>query len=316
LDKFIRHQALHLRILERLQNAVPKQVFEKIKKAREEHLKRFKDVMLKLENKNQIPEKLEKALEKIKGSRFQAISSLEFLKKVKTIVPEDQKQEIQKAEDKIMEKFKDRFQNMPPQVQEKFNNYLDKISENKEEQLNILENLQKRLQNRPDIQKRLMRGKEKIIKRIINIRQKKEKECLEKYLPHLPDKIKACVDQKVGNAVSPLKPEKIGQCIKGLSPEDMAKVKDIGKKLSECIGVKPKLPLNQEQGKRLEQILRNRIEIRAAREKQKIKKQEQQKNNASSAGEQLEKIKNLAPTKIPANLPKIQKKGTLPQPRY
>ena len=319
LDKFIRHQVLQQRVLGKLENTVPKQAFEKIKKAREEHLKRFRDVMLKLENKKKIPERLEKALEKVKGSKFKAIKNLEFLKRLETIVPEDQKQEIQQAEDKIMERFKDKLEKMPPQVQKRFSGYLEKVPGNKEQQLQILQGIQERLQNRPELQKRLMEGKKEIIKKVMNLRRERVKKCLEQYLPQLPDKIKTCVQEKLKSGNAP-KPEELARCIKDVSPQDMAKAQEIGKKLSECLRMKPipfikPLPLNQQEREKLRQILKQRIKNRVNQEK--LKEQQGKENNQTSTEEkELEKMKNLIPTKIPTNLPKIPPKARIPLPRY
>ena len=71
LDKFIHQQTLHLKLLDRLETQDPPAAFEKIKEARERHLERFNDVMLKLEDRKEvITEKLDKILEKQKGSGF------------------------------------------------------------------------------------------------------------------------------------------------------------------------------------------------------------------------------------------------------
>jgi len=47
LDKFAKQQVLHEKLLEKLENQVPPKAFEKIKEAREEHLERFGEVMIK-----------------------------------------------------------------------------------------------------------------------------------------------------------------------------------------------------------------------------------------------------------------------------
>lgn len=64
LDKFIRQQTLHQKILQKLEEQVPAETLEKIKEAREQHLEKFGQVMQKLEeNKEQIQERLEKNME-------------------------------------------------------------------------------------------------------------------------------------------------------------------------------------------------------------------------------------------------------------
>jgi hypothetical protein len=166
LDKFIRHQALHQRILEKLETKVPPQAIEKIKQARKRHLERFRDVMLKLEDKDKIPERLEKSLEKIKGSKFRAIKHLELLKRLEEKAPEDKKEAIQKAEERMLEKFKARMEKMSPQEQERFEKYLEKIRGDKEKHLEILENLRSEIKERPELKKRLEASRVRVLRRI------------------------------------------------------------------------------------------------------------------------------------------------------
>lgn len=177
LDKFIRHQVLHQRVLEKLETKVPPQAIEKIKQARERHLERFGDVMLKLEDKDKIPERLEKSLEKIKGSKFRAIKHLELLKRLEEKAPEDKKEAIQKAEERMLQKFKARMEKMPPQEQERFENYLEKIRGDKEKHLEILENLRSEIKERPELKKRLEASRIRVLKRIKEKAQ--EKNCPE-----------------------------------------------------------------------------------------------------------------------------------------
>jgi len=53
LDKFTEQQTLHQQILEKLQDQVPLQVYQKIEEARTKHLEKFEEVMQKLETKKE-----------------------------------------------------------------------------------------------------------------------------------------------------------------------------------------------------------------------------------------------------------------------
>ena len=54
LEKFTKHQMLHQRVLERLQGQVPEDVMQRMEQTRERHMKRFGEVMQRLEaNKGQ-----------------------------------------------------------------------------------------------------------------------------------------------------------------------------------------------------------------------------------------------------------------------
>ena len=142
LDKFIHQQTLHEKLLERLETQVPPEAFEKIKEAREAHLENFRDVMLKLEDrKEKITEKLDEILEKQKGSEFKEFKNLEVLKNLEEKVPEEAKEAIKQAEGNVLKRLQGDLEKMSPEDQVKFKGYLEKISGEKEKQLEILENL-------------------------------------------------------------------------------------------------------------------------------------------------------------------------------
>ena len=166
LDKFFYQQILHYRILQKLEKQVPKEAFEKIKEEREKHLERFKDVMLKLEEKEKIPERLESTLEKIKGSEFKEFKDLEILEELKEKVPNEVKEKIKKVEEKIQKKFQEKLKAMSPEEQERFKKYLEEISGPKEKHLEILENLRAGLKKKPKVREKLEKTREKILEKI------------------------------------------------------------------------------------------------------------------------------------------------------
>jgi len=173
LDKFIHQQTLHEKLLEKLETQVPPQVFEKIKEAREAHLENFRDVMLKLEDrKEKITEKLDKILEEQKGSKFKEFKNLEVLKNLEEKVPEEAKEAIKQAEGNVLERLQGDLEKMSPEDQEKFKEYLEKISGDKEKQLEIMENLKAKIKEAPEtpkaleLKERLEEGKTKIFEKI------------------------------------------------------------------------------------------------------------------------------------------------------
>jgi len=164
LDKFIHQQTLHLKLLDRLETQVPPEAFEKIKEAREEHLERFQDVMLKLEDRKEvITEKLDKILEEQKGSEFKDFKNLEVLKNLEEKVLEEVKEAIKQAQENALKRLGDDLEKMDPQEQEKFKEYLKKISGDKTKHLEILENLKPEV---PGLQEKLEEGKIKIFEKI------------------------------------------------------------------------------------------------------------------------------------------------------
>lgn len=155
LDKFVQQQILHQRILEKLEEQVPAEVFEKIKEARERHLEKFQEVMLKLEDKDKLPERLDKNLEEIKGSKYKNFKNLEILLKLEEKVPDEAKEAIQKAQENALKRLKGDLEKMSPEDQEKFKDYLDKINGDAASQTEILENLKAEIQKLPETPKTL-----------------------------------------------------------------------------------------------------------------------------------------------------------------
>jgi len=173
LDKFIHQQTLHQKLLQRLETQVPPEAFEKIKEAREKHLERFQEVMLKLEDRpEKITENLDKILEEQKGSQFKEFKNLEVLKNLEEKVPEEAKEAIQRAQENALKRLQGDLEKMSPEDQERFGEYLEKISGEKEKQLEILENLKAKIKETPEtpkileLKEKLEEGKIKIFEKI------------------------------------------------------------------------------------------------------------------------------------------------------
>lgn len=166
LDKFIKHQVLHQRILEKLEEQVPEQAFEKIKEARENHLQRLGEVMQKLEEKTEIAQRLEKNLEEVVGSQFKNFKNLEILKKLEEKVPEEAKEAIKEARENTLIRLKEKLEEMPSEIQEKFKDYIEKIGGEAESKMEILEDIKSELKDKPEIREGLERTKERILEKI------------------------------------------------------------------------------------------------------------------------------------------------------
>jgi len=142
LDKFTKHQILHHKILQKLESQVPPEVFERIKQAREKHLERFKDVMLKLEDKDKIPERLEKQLERLKGSKFKEFKNLEILDALKDKLPEEIKEKIEAKKEILLERLREKLETLSPEDQKKFKQYIENLSGDRLRHLNIISGLE------------------------------------------------------------------------------------------------------------------------------------------------------------------------------
>lgn len=115
LDKFVKQQALHHRILKKLEDQVPAEAFEKIKETREAHIERFGEIMIRLEKRENIQERLEKNLqgEKDDDDEFRDFKNIEILEDLEEKVPETSKEVIRKARENIQIKLEERLKKLP-----------------------------------------------------------------------------------------------------------------------------------------------------------------------------------------------------------
>jgi len=172
-DKFTSHQILHDKILEKLVEQVPEQAIEKIKEMRETHLQRFGEVMLKIEDADKIPERLEKAFQNIKGSELKDFKGLEFLKQVKERLQEESQKEIfQQAEERITERFREKIEQLAPEAQEKIKTYIEALPGDKEKQLEILEELKGQLGEQNEVRQRLEEGSVRLRQKIEELQER------------------------------------------------------------------------------------------------------------------------------------------------
>ncbi len=172
LNKFTKQQILQEKILQKLEKQVPEDVFQKIKEAREKHLKRFGEVMTRLENrKDKITERVEKSLEDQKGSKFKNFKNLEILKNIEETVPEQAQEAIIKAEKNALKRLQGNLEKMSPKDQKRFKDYIDKISGDKEKQLNILEKIRNGLNNNSSTVENLRKARLNLIEKISNNRK-------------------------------------------------------------------------------------------------------------------------------------------------
>ena len=166
LDKFIHQQILHEKILDKLEGEVPTSTFQRIKAARERHLKRFAEVMQKLESKDKIGKRLSDILQKMKGSKFKDIKALQILKSLEKRLPESARTGIGKAEENILRRLKKKLENASTSTQERFKGYLQRIQMPPERKLEILQHIRQLLPNKVNFEKRLEGIKGKILRHL------------------------------------------------------------------------------------------------------------------------------------------------------
>jgi hypothetical protein len=164
LDKLARQTVLHQKILEKLENQVPPEVFQKIAEARQSHLEKFGQVMLKLENKESLGERLKNALNQEKDYQFKRLDDLELLDRLSEKLPEDAKEKIISLQKEKLENLKRELESLPEDGETKLRDHLEKGIVNKERQLKILEGL--KTEARPALEKVIEKGKERVLEKI------------------------------------------------------------------------------------------------------------------------------------------------------
>lgn len=197
LDKYIKDQILHQKMLGRLERKVehleenleklgeklPEKAAEVIEGVRERQLEKIGQVMEKLENKENITQRLEKNIKQIQGSEFKEFKNMEILKRLEEKVPERIREEVQEARGYQLQEFKIKVEQMAPQVQEKLKRYAEEVEGIMENKVEILEDIKQGLkETRPEIRERLEDAKDEILERA----WEKEKMRHERTCPLLP----------------------------------------------------------------------------------------------------------------------------------
>jgi hypothetical protein len=163
LDKFIQHQFLHNRILQKIEEEVPEEVMNRIRETREEHLRKFGEVMNRLEEKERIQKRIEENLEKVKGSEFKEFKNIEVLKELEELVPEEAKEAIINARENSLRRLKEQAENWSEENQGKFQEYLQNILGDKEKRLEMIEDLKSELPSNSQVRERIKEARMKII---------------------------------------------------------------------------------------------------------------------------------------------------------
>ena len=173
LDKYTDRTMKHQRLMERLEKNLSDkpEILERIRDTKEKALERFGEIMVWLEDKDKIPERLEKNLREIKGSKYKNFKNLEVLLELENKVPEQAKKAIQQAQENALNRLHESLDNMSPGDQEKFQSYLEKIGGDQDLQMEAVERLGKKEAFSGTLFRNLEQTKQKIQERIENIKE-------------------------------------------------------------------------------------------------------------------------------------------------
>jgi len=176
LDKFTQQQVLHQRILQKLETQASEGTLEKVREVKEKQLENFGEVMVKLEVKENIQERLEKNLQEIKGSEFKEFKNLEILKELEERVPEAAREAILNAQENSLQRLKVQLEALPLQAHERFREYTEDISGAKEKHIEIIEKLETKLMEMPKIKEGLIQTRDRIMEEVKEQEREQERE--------------------------------------------------------------------------------------------------------------------------------------------
>jgi len=180
-DKFFEHQILHQKILNKLEQTVPEEILEKIEDMRIQHIDRFKETMFKIEVPERVQERLENALQNIKGSEFKDFENLDIIGKIRERVEnEERNQVLQQVEGKLRQSFTEKIEALPAEAEEEIEEFFQGLKGNAQNQLKILEEIQEQTQVQNEIRERVRVGlkviQEKVIQEKIQEQQRDQEQ--------------------------------------------------------------------------------------------------------------------------------------------
>lgn len=192
-DKAIKQQRLMARLEQQLTDKP--EVLDKIRQNKEKLLEHFGEVIQKLEDKDKIADRLEKNLENAEGSKYKNFKNLEVLLELENKVPEQAKDAIRQAQENALKRLQENLENMSPQDQEKFKDYLEKVSGDQTIHLRILEKLEgKNLP--PLLEQKIEQNKEQVQNRVDNLKENLLRLCPEKTSSATIEELKKCIQEK------------------------------------------------------------------------------------------------------------------------
>lgn len=194
LDKYIDRTMKSQRLIDRLEKQFSDkpEVLEKIRNAKERVLEHFGEVIERFEEKDKIAERLDENLNKIEGSKYKNFKNLEVLLELENKVPEQAKNAIQKAQENALKRLHGDLNNMSPEDQKKFSEYLEKIGGDQTIQLKVLEKLKEK-QSSNELKKNLNQTKAEIQQRVDITKRDLIKICPDKSVSATIEELKDCV---------------------------------------------------------------------------------------------------------------------------
>ncbi|MBI3671239.1 hypothetical protein HY249_00390 [Candidatus Azambacteria bacterium] len=128
LDKLSEKEIKHQKLLDKLQSEMPENIKAELEKSKERALSIFADTLSSSDTPEKMKERMEKAMEAQKGSKFKNFKNLEILKRIEEKVPEQAREAIKQAQENALKRLNGDISNMSPEDQARFSDYIEKIS--------------------------------------------------------------------------------------------------------------------------------------------------------------------------------------------
>ncbi len=109
MERYQHQVEVHTRVLEKIEGDAPPEIRPRIEEQKEKHLERFRDVMFKLENEKNLPERLEGFLNRGSDSFKESEAAAEVLEQIQERVrSEEVKDQLEQVKVRIRKETRDR----------------------------------------------------------------------------------------------------------------------------------------------------------------------------------------------------------------
>ena len=167
LDKIADMQVKQQKVLDKIEERMPENVFEKIKETRENVLRHAGEAMFDIESDpERIAQHFNAAFENQRGSEFREFKNLEVLERLENFVPEQAKQGIRNAQDMARKRFETQLGEIPENARaDKFKRYIEFIPGDAIQHMRVLDDFKAHGNFEPDFFQHIEAAKEKSINR-------------------------------------------------------------------------------------------------------------------------------------------------------
>lgn len=136
MEKYQHQVEIHSRALENMRGDAPPEIRVRIEEQREKHLERFRDVMMKLDQEENLPGRLEGFLNRIPDSLKQGEAAARILEQIQERVKsEEVKDELEEVKTRIRKEIRERVNQEQIETEENETEENEKVGQEQERQM-------------------------------------------------------------------------------------------------------------------------------------------------------------------------------------